>query len=612
MRNNKKYSIIISVLLFCVLLNPVYAQVRFFALENDYYPTESPRVLATSTAGEVTEADLFLYLLLSQEDRPYLFKDYITTTDPSERAQMKESIKKYIQEIVYHRLLARREGVGLSGRSKQDLKHLRIILHPIYDYIWTNGILKAKIKVLDEDIRFYYQRHINEFVHPEKVRVRTIFLKSPSERPMPERRKVREKLERLRQQILNGADFEEMAKKYSEAKNAPQGGLLPAFSRGTFFSDFEKTAFALEPHQLSTVQDFKDGFYIIQCLEKIPAEKIGLDDARTTITRRLSRYQLKLRHTAELKKLIQKALPKIDISNFEVRSEDTPIVKVKKFYVTKREMLTFFPQIYKGLFFDTAYLMDRATHISTYEVIAQCCESLGLTKHNKMLELAKSMAMVLMDAEDVEKQYLKPSLTITPEDEKKYYDAHQDEMRRSSLYHIYQMWGELKNPAQYSFSEQTALMRQLQQKVDDFLAETKVKLANKKLDLLSAALKGETQTLEKQRSALPVESIMASLKKLETEQFAFHYKNAGMINLDYLPMIKQYVEGLAPEEFSKPYRQDNLIVWFYVKDVIPGEKLTFEKARSMVFFHLLKERKQKALQTLKHKTLSSANIKFLF
>lgn len=598
--------------LFWILLNWGYAKVTFFAVENDYYPVGSQKIIATSTVGDVTETDLFLYLLLSRKDIPYLFQEYITATDPTARSQMKDTLKNYVREIVYQRLLARQSEVNASVDTKEDLKHLRLIVHPIYDYIWTNDWLRGKIKVLDEDIRFYYQRHINEFVHPEKVKVRTIFVKSPSDSPMPERRKVREKLEKIREQILNGADFGEMAKKYSEAKNAPQGGVLPAFSRGTFFAEFEKTAFALEPGQISTVQDFKDGFYIIQCLEKIPPQEIKLEDARTTITLRLNRYQLKLRHSAELKKLIQEFLPKIDISNFEVRSEDTPIVKVKKFYIAKREMLNFFPEIYKGLYFDTAYLMDKATEIATYEVIAQFCEREGLAKQSKILEQANSMATLLMRAKDAEKQYLKNSLTITPEDEKEYYDTHEDQMRRASLYHIYQMWGELKNPERLSFSEQSTAMRQLQRKVDDFLAEMKVKLANRKLDLLSAALKGETQTLEKQPSAMPVENILDSLKQMETEQFAFHYKDAGMINLDYLPMIKQYVEGLGPEEFSKPYKQDNLIIWFYVKDVIPGEKLTFEKAKPMIFFRLLEERKQKALEEIKARTLSSANIKFLF
>ena len=612
-RNNVKYVLFISFAL-SIMTGVIHAEkIVFHSIESDYYATDTENILATYSGGKVMERDLFLYLHLTRDEAPDLYAKYMEAEDPDERDTLKETIKNHIQDIVYKRML---QSQNASVRSPIDSslleKRIRIMLYPIYDYMWVKYYIENQVKILEEDIKLYYQHHKNDFVHPEMARVRIIFLKAPEDLPMPDRLKIRQKLEQIRDDIIAGADFADMAQKYSEAKNATQGGILPPFARGVFYHDFESAAFALEPDQISPLHDGKDGFYILQLLAKIPPRDSTLGEARPIIIERLRRQQRILRHEYEFNKLVSEAMPKIDLANFEVRSDDTAVVKVRKFVITKQDMLELFPGIYKELIFDSSYLIKQATYISTFEVIAQQVERARLISTDGMLESAVTMAKTLVEADIAEKDYFKKYVKITEDDEKKYFEEHKDEIKEASLYYVYQIWGELRNPAQVDPETRRKLEQQLRRKVDDFLAEMKVNLATLKLELLAAVLEGQESQPKNSQAVPSVDTIRAALRKLEDSNFTFNIKDAGYINLNHIPLLKQYIDGLAPAEFSIPYEEENSVVWFYVDNVIEGEKLTFEKGRTTVFFILLKQKREEVLSSIKDSLMKTAAISYLF
>lgn len=66
-----------------------------------------------------------------------------------------------------------------------------------------------------------------------------------------------------------GADFADLARRYSQHSTAASGGDLGAFfPRGTFVPAFEAAAFALKPGQVSDVITTEQGFYIVKLLER--------------------------------------------------------------------------------------------------------------------------------------------------------------------------------------------------------------------------------------------------------------------------------------------------------------------------------------------------------
>jgi peptidyl-prolyl cis-trans isomerase SurA len=78
-----------------------------------------------------------------------------------------------------------------------------------------------------------------------------------------------QRISTIKEQIDNGADFEELAKEYSEDPGtASRGGDLGFQKRGDFLQEYEETAFGLENGQISDIVQTQVGFHIIQLIER--------------------------------------------------------------------------------------------------------------------------------------------------------------------------------------------------------------------------------------------------------------------------------------------------------------------------------------------------------
>ncbi|HPN36940.1 MAG TPA: peptidylprolyl isomerase [Melioribacteraceae bacterium] len=74
---------------------------------------------------------------------------------------------------------------------------------------------------------------------------------------------------KLLDSLNNGANFGELAKKYSDDPgSAAQGGDLGYVKRGVFYPEFEAAAFSLKPGELSNVVESPVGYHIIQLIER--------------------------------------------------------------------------------------------------------------------------------------------------------------------------------------------------------------------------------------------------------------------------------------------------------------------------------------------------------
>lgn len=122
--------------------------------------------------------------------------------------------------------------------------------------------LAEEIIVSEEEILQYYEDHEEDYVSPERVRIRRIFLLA-GEDP-EERASARARLQTLREEIDADAKFEELAKRHSQGPDAELGGLVGWQQRGDLSPALDKAAFTLPEGGTSGVIETRGGVLLLR------------------------------------------------------------------------------------------------------------------------------------------------------------------------------------------------------------------------------------------------------------------------------------------------------------------------------------------------------------
>jgi len=147
----------------------------------------------------------------------------------------------------------------------------------------------GSIPVTQADLQAYYNQHQDEFRIPETVTVRHILIKTPT--PGPDGKvdpkavdAAKAKADDIDKQLKAGANFADLAKKYSDDPgSAQQGGLLPPITRGRTVPEFEQAAFNTPKGQMTGVVRTSYGFHIILVEDKQNARVKPLDEVKPQI-----------------------------------------------------------------------------------------------------------------------------------------------------------------------------------------------------------------------------------------------------------------------------------------------------------------------------------------
>jgi peptidyl-prolyl cis-trans isomerase D len=145
------------------------------------------------------------------------------------------------------------------------------------------------VQITPEELQAYYDQHRDQYRTPEQVKVSHILIKTPL--PGPDGKvdekgvaEAQRRAEDLLKQLKAGANFEELAKKYSEDPgSAKEGGSLGWIGRGRTVPEFEKAAFSLPIGQISDLVKSSYGFHIIRVDAKQDAHMKSLDEVKSEI-----------------------------------------------------------------------------------------------------------------------------------------------------------------------------------------------------------------------------------------------------------------------------------------------------------------------------------------
>ena len=144
----------------------------------------------------------------------------------------------------------------------------------------------------DQELRDYYQQHLDRYMTVERVRASHI-LKSP---PRGEDREPTYRLMRdLRRQLLEGANFRSLAQEHSdkvkeldemtpEQRETVGDGIdLGFFRRGELMDEFETVAFSLGIGEISPVFATAFGYHLAIVTEREDSRPIPFDEVRDTV-----------------------------------------------------------------------------------------------------------------------------------------------------------------------------------------------------------------------------------------------------------------------------------------------------------------------------------------
>jgi peptidyl-prolyl cis-trans isomerase C len=224
----------------------------------------------------IKESDLQVRL---SELPPYM-KQQLSTPDGKKR--LLDGMVE--EELMYRDALA--SGLDKADEYKKDLARSKrdILLRMYYE-----RIIEVKAKPTDKEIEDYYNTRKSEFSIPENLTVRHILVKT------------RDEAASIRRQMDRGAEFADLASKYSlDAASKANGGLIggPVQRAGSIrglgaLPEFNQAAFELKEGEVSQPVKSTKGYHLILVEKRNPETARTLEEAKSDITSKLSNSKLR-------------------------------------------------------------------------------------------------------------------------------------------------------------------------------------------------------------------------------------------------------------------------------------------------------------------------------
>ena len=228
------------------------------------------QVVVSGPAGQVTRAE---FEQMARQIVPAQGEDTFWA--------VRTQVERFARNMYVQRALAvqaQQAGIALPSKLDSAPKPVRDLeLTQLFMQQQVDALL-ADTSKLDAQARSIYRANPSQFQLPEQVRVRHILLTVADDGADSDQ--VKAEAKKLREQLVQGADFATLARQHSKDKaNAERGGDLGLFARGRMVPAFEDAAFALnKPGELSAPVKTDFGWHLIELLERQPARQRSVDE----------------------------------------------------------------------------------------------------------------------------------------------------------------------------------------------------------------------------------------------------------------------------------------------------------------------------------------------
>lgn len=170
---------------------------------------------------------------------------------------------------------------------------------------------KGKVKISEQEAKDFYNNNQDKFSQPEMVHARHILIAAKESEPKTDKERKRAKLVQIKKQLKDGADFNDLAKQFSDCPSKERGGDLGFFPRGQMVKPFEQAVFKMMPGDISDIVETEFGYHLIKLEEKKPAKTVSFEEAKAKITAYLTQEKITSNIEAFLAEAKSKATIKI-------------------------------------------------------------------------------------------------------------------------------------------------------------------------------------------------------------------------------------------------------------------------------------------------------------
>lgn len=263
-----------------------------------YYSSNKTLATVGDTKIKVNELKTQMEMLFTTEpqrvfskeeiaEKEQMFIDYTVTREALKQKALKEklTVEDEIVDSQFNDLISNLEGMLKLDKESIFKKfglNENYVKDKIKDELLGNAYLDKVSDIGDKEATKYFEENTEEFI---KVEASHILIKTIDDNynPLPEDeiKEAKKTAEKVLKKALDGEDFAELAKKYSQDGSAQDGGNLGYFGRGEMVPAFEESAFNLKVGEISPeLVETEYGYHIIK---KTGEKESTLEDALPSI-----------------------------------------------------------------------------------------------------------------------------------------------------------------------------------------------------------------------------------------------------------------------------------------------------------------------------------------
>ncbi len=259
------YSVITAVIAFSLIMSACQSQKKSQVYQG------SGKVIANLNGNKITEDKLKLLI----ESLP---------PQTQQQFQSPDGKKKLLDQLTTQTLLvqeARKLNLDKDPTYlvRRELMTNELLLNRYYQYVVENN------PATDDILSKFYATHSDVMAGKTSYTAKHIVITPQKDAKVSNSTgtdatsdaAALKEIKMLQEKLKSGADFSELAKKYSEGPSAPRGGDLGTFEKGAMVPEFEQALATMKPGDVSGIVKTRFGYHLVKLINKTDGERKPFD-----------------------------------------------------------------------------------------------------------------------------------------------------------------------------------------------------------------------------------------------------------------------------------------------------------------------------------------------